>query len=135
MSWRESLIRITNYEVETLQKRLGEIVGRRQDAQMRLTMLEAQVVAEMEHANRDASLGFGWQGFLAGMKHRRERIDLEIRDIEQEEAGARDALSDAFESLKKFEHVAEIARLAGVKEADKRETAAMDEIGLRVASR
>ena len=51
-----------------------------------------------------------------------------------EEAGARDALSRAFEELKKFEHVAEVARIAEVKEQGRRETAALDEMGLRKAT-
>ena len=50
-----------------------------------------------------------------------------------EEQGARDALSEAFEALKKYEQVAESARLAQVKEALRRETAALDELGLRKA--
>ncbi|MGZ3401331.1 MAG: flagellar export protein FliJ, partial [Caulobacteraceae bacterium] len=58
----------------------------------------------------------------------------QIAAIAAEEAGARDALSQAFEELKKFEHVAEVARLAEAKELAKRETAAMDEMGLRKAT-
>jgi len=35
MTWRESLIKIANHEVDTLQKRVAEIVERREAAQMR----------------------------------------------------------------------------------------------------
>ncbi|HEY2659902.1 MAG TPA: flagellar export protein FliJ [Caulobacteraceae bacterium] len=136
MSWRESLIRISNHEVETLQKRLGEIVHRRSMAEMRLTLLEAEVESErMQARSNGAELGWSLQGFLDGAKHRRAHIGLEIETIGLEEAGARDALNHAFETLKKFEHVAEIARLATIKEANRRETAALDEMGLRAASR
>jgi len=48
-----------------------------------------------------------------------------------EEEGARDALALAFEEQKKYEQVAESMRLAQVKETAKRETAALDELGLR----
>ena len=51
--------------------------------------------------------------------------------LEAEEAGARDALSGAFEELKKFEHVAETTRLNALVAANKRENAAFDEIALR----
>ena len=136
MSWRESLIRISNHEVETLQKRLGEIVQRRSLAEMRLTLLDAEVEAERQQAGAGGTeVGWSLQGFLQGAKQRRANIGLEIETIGLEEAGARDALNHAFESLKKFEHVAEIARLAAVKESNRRETAAMDEMGLRAASR
>ena len=134
MSWRDSLIRISNHEVETLQKRLGEIVHRKSRVEMRLAVLEAEIESEKAHAGGGE---FTWslQGFLEGAKHRRVDIETEILVIGQEEAGARDALTEAFERLKKFEHVAEIARLSAVKEAAKRESAAMDEMGLRAASR
>ncbi len=136
MSWRESLIRISNHEVETLQKRLGEIVQRRTMAEMRLTLLEAEVESErMQARTAGGEIGWSLQGFLEGAKHRRALIELEVQTIGREEAGARDALGHAFETLKKFEHVAEIARLAMIKEADKRESAAMDEMGLRAAAR
>ena len=136
MSWRESLIRISNHEVETLQKRLGEITQRKSMAEMRLTLLDAEVEGERAQAQQHAGqVGWSLNAFLEGARHRRARIALEIETIGQEEAGARDALSQAFESLKKFEHVAELARLATAKEAAKRETAAMDEMGLRAASR
>ena len=136
MSWRDSLIRISNHEVETLQKRLGEIVHRKHQAEMRLAVLEAEIEAEKAQAQM-AGAQFTWslQGFLEGAKHRQVDIEIEIQTIAQEEAGARDALTAAFERLKKFEHVAEIARLSAVKEAAKRESAAMDEMGLRAAVR
>ncbi len=136
MSWRDSLIRISNHEVETLQKRLGEIVHRKSLAEMRLALLEAEIESEKGQA-KSGGAEFNWslQGFLEGAKHRRVDIEIEIQTIGYEEAGARDALTEAFERLKKFEHVAELARLSAVRETAKRETAAMDEMGLRAAFR
>ena len=101
-AWAHSLIRISNYGVETLQKRLAEITARRASAEMRLAVLDAEVEVERERAHADA-----------------------------EEQGARDALTGAFEELKKFEHVAETTRLNAIIAASKRETAAFDEMGLR----
>ena len=136
MSWRDSLIRISNHEVETLQKRLGEIVHRKSLAGMRLSVLEAEIESEKDQAQYGgAEVIWSLQGFLEGAKHRRAKIEREIEAIGHEEAGARDALNDAFERLKKFEHVAEMARVSAAKEQAKREAAAMDEMGLRAAGR
>jgi flagellar FliJ protein len=44
-------------------------------------------------------------------------------------------LAEAFETQKKYEQVAESARLVELKETARRETAALDELGLRRASR
>ena len=130
-AWAQSLIRISNYEVETLQKRLAEVAGRRQDAEMKLAMQEARVEAERMNTSGDPQARLMLHAFLEGFKHRKAEAEAEIAAIALEEAGARDALTAAFEELKKFEQVAENTRLQKLLEANKRETAAFDEMGLR----
>lgn len=133
MSWADSLIKLSTFEVEELQKRLGEIVSRRQDAEMRLMMLDAEGEAETERARGDAQAGWYLIGFREGLKLRRARIEAEIALIQAEEVGCRDALTGAFESQKKYEHVAEQMALAARKAEAHRETQAMNDIGLRRA--
>jgi flagellar export protein FliJ len=130
-AWAQSLIRISNYEVETLQKRLAEITARRASAEMRLAVLEAEAEIEQERAREDAEAGMMLQAYLSGWKLRRGAAEADVVVIDAEEEGARDALTGAFEELKKFEHVAETTRLKAVIAAGKRETAAFDELGLR----
>jgi len=129
--WADSLIRISNHEVETLQKRLADIVERRQSAEMKVAAIDAQSEAEAMQAQGDIEAGWYMIGFRQGNKIRRDQTLLEIDQILIEEAGARDALSMAFENLKKYEHVAEAAKVAKIKLAGKLETAALDELGLR----
>jgi flagellar protein FliJ len=135
MTWRESLIRISNYEVEMLQKRLSEVVDRRGQAELRLIVLAAQAEAEIARADQDAQAGWYRAGFLQAMRGRRAGLEGEIAVLKSEEAGARDALAEAYEALKRFEHVAETARVAAVKEEARRETLALDEMGLRQRAR
>ncbi len=130
-AWAQSLIRISNYEVETLQKRLAEITARRASAEMRLAVLDAEVEVERELARADGDAAMLLQAYLNGWKLRRAVAETDVAEIETEEMGARDALTGAFEELKKFEHVAETTRLNAVIAAGKRETAAFDELGLR----
>ena len=132
--WAASLIRISNHEVETLQKRLADIVERRQTAEMKVATLDAQSELEAMQAQGDVEAGWYMIGFRQGSKLRRDQALLEIDQILIEEAGARDALSMAFENLKKYEHVAEAAKVAKAKLAGKLETAALDELGLRRAA-
>src|SRR3954465_14829493 len=105
MSWADSLIRIANFEVELLQKRLGEIVERRDTAQIARAMLEAEGEAEAIRAREDAQAGWDPPGFLQGLNARKREADMKIQDVAAEEQGARDALSEAFEALKKYEQV------------------------------
>ena len=135
MTWRQSLIRISNHEVETLQKRLAEIVDRRRQVEVRIALLEAEAEAETRAVGTDAAAQRDLAEYMKGVKVRRGVLKGAVDAITAEEAGARDALTLAFESLKKFEQVAEMARLADEREAARRETQAMDEMGARAAAR
>jgi flagellar FliJ protein len=129
-----SLIRLSTHEVEDLQKRLAEIVDRRTNAEMRMAVLEAEGESELQNARADAEAGWYLAGFREGLKLRKADAQTAIDSLALEELGARDALAEAFEALKKYEHVAEAARVAARKEAGRRETAALDELGLRRAA-
>jgi flagellar FliJ protein len=133
MSWAQSLIKLSTYEVEILQKRLGEIADRRIQAEMKLVLLEAEREIEAERARQDAEHGWYQVGFLEGLRARKALIQAEILAIQSEEAGARDALAMAFEEQKKYEQVAEGIKVARRKEDARLETAALDELGLRRA--
>lgn len=134
MSWAQSLIKLSTYEVEVLQKRLAEIAERRMGAEMKLAFLEAEGEAEAMRAREDAEAGWYQVGFWEGLRARKAMVQVDIDRIALEEAGARDALALAFEEQKKYEQVAENIRLAQRKEAARLETAALDELGLRRAA-
>ncbi len=131
MSWAKSLIKLSTYEVEVLQKRMGEITERRMQAEMKLVMLEAEGLAEAERIRNDAEAGWYQVGYAEGLRLRKNAAQLAINEIVAEEEGARDALTQAYEEQKKYEQVAESIRLTKVKEQAKLETAALDELGLR----
>ena len=130
-AWAQSLIRISSYEVETLQKRLAEITARRASAEMPIAVLEAEAEIEQVRARDDTDAAMLLQAYLNGWKLRKGAAQADVVVLDAEEEGARDALSGAFEELKKFEHVAEMTRLNAMIAAGKRETAAFDELGLR----
>ena len=133
MGWAGSLTRIANYEVETLQKRMGEITARRLDLELRMTLLEAEAEAEADNARTDREAAMMHPAYVQGWRARRDKLQSQIATVKAEELGARDALGRAFEELKKYEHVVEMAKVASIKTANRREAAAMDELGLRAA--
>lgn len=134
MSWAKSLIKLSTYEVEVLQKRLAEIADRRLQQEIKLVLLEAEGESEAEKIRGDVEAGWYQVGYKEGLRLRKAAVQLEIDRILVEEAGARDALAQAFEEQKKYEQVAETIRLTQVREATRLETAAMDEMGLRRAA-
>jgi flagellar FliJ protein len=135
MSWSKSLIKLATYEVEVLQKRLTEIVDRRAAAEARLQALETEGAMEAAFSADDAQAGFYRVGYLEGLKMRKAAVQTQIDLLLAEEQGARDALAEAFESQKKYEQVAENARVLEAKEQGRRDRAQLDELGLRKVAR
>ena len=78
---------------------------------MRLAVLDAEVEIERDRARTDAAAGMMLAAYLEGWKARKAAAEKDLTVVDAEEAGARDALTGAFEELKKFEHVAETTRL------------------------
>lgn len=131
--WAKSLIRLSTFEVETLQKRLAEVVTRRTHFEMKVATLDAEYELECTRAQSDPALSHHLGAYKRGFKHRRELAVADLDLVTQEEDGVRDQLSHAFEDLKKFEHVAEITQLKRVATAKRIENAAMDEAAQRGA--
>ena len=134
MRWADQLIKLSNFELELLQIRLADIVERRERAEMRLVVITAEGEAETALARADADAARSLAAFRDGLKLRMAAVQREIDLALVEEAGAREALAEAFETLKKYEHVAEANRVAVARETARRETAVLDEMGLRRAA-
>jgi len=134
MRWADQLIKLSSFELDLLQARLAGIVERRTQAELKLVALTAEGEAELAFARTDSEAAWRLPAFNEGLKQRKAAARRAIELVTTEEAGAREALAEAFETLKKYEQVAESARAAEAREAARRETAALDEIGLRRAA-
>ena len=134
MGWRDSLVRLADYEVEQLQMRLAEVVERRTQVQIKLAMLHAECESECARAAADPEAGWHLVGYLKAWRMRRDQTMAELAALEAEEAGVRDALAQAFEELKKYEQLKENAAQAERKIQARLDTAALDELGARRAS-
>ena len=135
MSWSDSLIKLATFEVENRQQRLAEIARRLAAAETKLAILHAEGEAEARRAKEDTQAGWYLLGYAEGLRIRKAAVQADIDAILSEERGARDALAEAFEEQKKYEQVAESMRLAAAKETRRRETAELDEAGMRSAAR
>jgi flagellar FliJ protein len=132
--WADQLIKLSNFELETLQTRLADVVDRRTKAELKLAVLVAGGEAEIAIARTDPEAARGLAAYVAGLKQRKAAVQREIDLAAAEEQGAREALAEAFEKLKRYEQVAETARIAEARETARRETAVLDEMGLRRAA-
>ena len=132
--WRASLVKLAGFEVEQLRKRLMAVLDRRADTELRQALLEAEAEGESRRLAADAEAGWYRLAYLEGWRARRDGLKAELLALDGEEAGARDALSRAFEELKKYEQIEEDARQVAVRAAARLETAALDELGSRRAA-
>jgi flagellar FliJ protein len=134
MSWAKSLIKLSTYEVETLQKRLADITDQRLRVEMKLAALHAEGEAEQAAAAQDPQHGWRIVSYMDALRVRMDLVRQDLYLVQIEEQGARDALAKAFETQKKYEHVAEQAEILALKKIGRLENAQMDELGLRKAS-
>ncbi|HTX50734.1 MAG TPA: flagellar export protein FliJ [Caulobacteraceae bacterium] len=134
MRWADQLIKLSNFELELLQARLADVAERRQRSEMKLALLDAEGEAEMALARADPEAGWRIEGFVEGLRRRKLLVRRELELTANEEAGVRDAIAEAFETLKKYEQVADNARAVARREAARRDNAVLDEMGLRRAT-
>lgn len=135
MKSAKALIRLADYQVETLRKRVAEIGARRVACEMILESLEQEAAAETARARGDAQAGWYLIGFREGWKLRKQKATADLAAVQLEEQGAMDALQQAYEELKKVEHVVEQSRIATARVAAAKEAAVMDEMALRRAGK
>src|SRR6202041_2890419 len=106
---------LSNFELELLQTGLADVVERRTAAELKLVVLMAEGEAELAFARKDPEAAWRLPAFREGLKIRKAAAQRAIDLVATEEAGVRDALGEAFETLKKYEHVAEKSRVAAVR--------------------
>jgi len=131
MAWTDSLIKLRNYEIEELRKRLAAVLDHRKQLEQKLTALDVEAAQEAAAARANAEAGWYMLGFREGWKLRRAAVETELRTLDAEEKGARDALSEAFEGLKKVEKTAETIAAKAAKVLADRESQQLDEQALR----
>ena len=134
MSWAQSLIKLSSYEAEILQRRLADIAERRAAVLTVLEALDMEAALESAHASGDAEAGWYLIGFREGLSLRRARAVADLKTLAAEEQGCRDALQESFEAKKKYEQVADADARARTKAAAAREVQAMDASALRRAT-
>jgi len=134
MKWADQLIKLSNFELDILQARLARAAERRVAAELKLAVLIAEGEAEIALARSDPEAAWKIAAFSEGLKQRKAATQREINLAAAEEAGARDALTAAYETLKKYEQVADQARGRAARESARREGSVLDEMGLRRAA-
>ncbi len=128
----KTLIRVRDWTVDeksrVLANRLRDLDAFKEQARG----LEREVKAEQETAKASPSeAGMAYSGYARGVLHRRARLEKAIADTEAAVCAAKDDVAQAYRDLKTVELAQESRERRDVEEAERRQTATLDEMALQ----
>ena len=127
-----TLIRINELTVDERRRELGEHLIELDDLEAALNRLEKEVVDEQRiAATQPQTAGFLYGAYADSVIHRREQFQLTIASKQQEITVARDALSDAYLELKKYEVIYQNQQSKEAEEQARKDQVDLDELGLQ----
>ena len=131
-----TLIRISELTVDESRRELGKRLKELDDLEAATDRLEKEVINEQRTAAaQPETVGFLYGVYADTVIHRREQFQLAIESKEQEVSVAREALSDAYYELKKYEVFYENQQRAEAEEKARKDQIELDELGLFVHSK
>lgn len=129
MNELHTLIRLAQLQLDDKRKAMAVLLSKVEAVESE----KARILAELEtEAKRppDAFEGGLTQGtFIKASLQKRDVLDELLKQLAVEVDAAQAEIQDAFEELKRYEIAAEQRALKAAKEAQRRETKAMDETG------
>lgn len=110
MKRRDTLLRLKNFRVDELKRRLGTLDEMKADLERKLADLDESIARE-KHRSSDSDIGrLAFPSFVRSIDSRRDNIRATMKDLERERSAAEGDLASAFQDLKSFE-IAEEERL------------------------
>ena len=117
MKRRDTLMRLKNFRVDELKRRLGTLDEMKTDLERKLADLDESVARE-KHRSSDSDIGrLAFPSFVRSIDTRRDNIRATMKDLERERSAASGDLTSAFQDLKTFE-MAEEERTRRIADAE-----------------
>jgi flagellar protein FliJ len=130
-----SLIRLAEADLDDKRRVLVEIEQQESTLQARAVALEVEKEQEQRHARALEFGAFAYAGYARGVIQRRERLAAQIAGMQPQLEEARQAVSESFQTLKRYE-TALAARIKADKDAaERKDQQNMDEISLNAHRR
>jgi flagellar protein FliJ len=126
----ESLIRLHRWQLDERRRELATLEGLAQKLAEERLRLDAEDAREQKAALASPEAARGYAGYAKGLIDRRRKLAQSTAEVAQQIAQARDALSEAFQEVKRFE-IAEANRLRLEEQREqKRQQRALDDLGV-----
>ena len=130
MSRLDTLIRLNRWQLNERRRRVVELESMAEATRARIDGLDAAFAAEGRRAQASLADRAAFPPYAAAARAQRTKLVETLEKVEAEIAEAREAVTEAFQELKKYE-IANEARLDREREfRARRERIAMDEMAL-----
>jgi flagellar FliJ protein len=131
----EALIKVHAFELDEKRRSLKEIEEFRQQIEGSLVNLQDELTEEQKAAQQSVEGTYAYGGFARSVIQRREALEESLVAVALQVDEAREAVAQAFETLKKYEITKAGRDSAAVAEARRRERILLDELGLHTFTR
>ena len=131
----KSLIRLADATLNEKRRALNALELQEDELRRRLDELEAEKTREQQAARTLEAGAFAYSGYARGVIVRRERIEAQIAAMQPQLEEARQAMSEAFQDLKRYELALDMRVKSEKANAERKETVALDEMSLNMHRR
>jgi flagellar protein FliJ len=131
MKSRGTLIRLKRFQVDEKRRHVAQIEFMIADFERMMADLDREIMYEQEKAGIHDEGHFAYPTFARAAKNRRDNLKLSADELREQLNEAQAALGEAFEELKKVELLEERDLNNSRIEANSRDQAMMDDIGIR----
>jgi flagellar export protein FliJ len=125
-----TLIRLRSFELEERRRALAELESVAERLDQAIRDIDAEVIRERDLASGDIMLIRYFPTYLEGAKQRRQSLVANRLDIGHQIEAAKEALTIAYQELKKLEIAQALREKREKEEAERREQGRLDEIAI-----
>ena len=130
MKSRETLIRLKKFQVDEKRRKVAQIEGMIAEFERMGADLEREIKSEQDRAGIHDPGHFAYPTYAKAAMQRRENLQRSADDLRAQLERATAALAEAFEEMKKVELLDERDQMRDREEANAREQAELDAIGM-----
>ena len=130
MKSRDTLMRLKKFQVDEKRRKVAQIEGMIAEFEHMVSDLDREIRTEQERAGIHDPAHFAYPTYAKAAIQRRENLKRSADDLKMQLDQAKDALSEAFDEMKKVELLDERDQIRERATESARDQAELDRIGL-----
>ena len=131
----KTLIRLARWEVDEKRRVLVALQTREEEILATIRASEQQLIHEQQVASQDPEAAYLYGAFANAWLKYRAQLEATLAEVRAQIEIARDELAEAFRQVKTYEITQANREKREKEEADRKEQAVMDELGIEIHRR